>query len=209
MRYKFTSSLLLTAFVALPSLLAEPTQLENNHVELHRREAITIYMFFSAFSEEYDDVNFKILPICEGDNIVEKRSFKDDFVNEIKKRGTGRYNTNEWFRLTKAPHDNLPEGCYAKTDAPRTSRGAELKPYTSIVTGLWGAGTKVYIPELEGRAMDNGQTHNGCVEVADELTSIDVIEFYVFAADRLKFFLDFNSINPVPGAECEVLNYDY
>ncbi|KAJ1962350.1 hypothetical protein IWQ62_003556, partial [Dispira parvispora] len=116
MRCKFTSSLLLTAFMALPSLLAEPTQLENNHVELHRREAIPFYKFFSAFSEEYDDVDFKILPICEGDNIVEKRSFKGNFVKDIKKLGTGRYNNNEWFQLTKAPHDNLPEGCYAKTD---------------------------------------------------------------------------------------------
>ncbi|KAJ1961733.1 hypothetical protein IWQ62_003765 [Dispira parvispora] len=207
MRCTSSSFFLWATLVSLCSVLGQPVDTVAHNATLHRRENIQLRMFYSVFSEQYDDVNFKIFPICDENRVIERRWFKDDFVNEMKVQGSGRYNKNEWFAISKIPTSNLPEGCYVKTDGPKTTKGAPLKPFASIVSQRYATGTKIYIPELEGKAIDNGQIHNGCVEVADEVSNIDEIAFYVFGPGRRSYFQDWMTINPRVEVNCEVKQY--
>ncbi|KAJ1974329.1 hypothetical protein H4R34_004758 [Dimargaris verticillata] len=71
--------------------------------------------------------------------------------------------------------------CFQKTDGPLGSDSNPLVEFVSIAANDIKKGTSVYVKELDGVTLPNGQVSDGCTRVDDESWSFDGghIDFYV------------------------------
>ncbi|KAJ1976785.1 hypothetical protein H4R35_002560 [Dimargaris xerosporica] len=71
--------------------------------------------------------------------------------------------------------------CFQKTDGPLGSDNNALVEFVSIAANDIEKGTPVYVKELDGVTLPNGQVSDGCTRVDDESWSFDGdhIDFYV------------------------------
>ncbi|ORZ20630.1 hypothetical protein BCR42DRAFT_448910 [Absidia repens] len=86
-----------------------------------------------------------------------------------------------------------------------------LRPYVSVAANDIPLGTTLYVRELHGLELGNGQIHNGCVSVDDDGWSFGgcQLDFFVVSyVDHLWLDreLDLDHISVTP-RKCDVLNY--
>lgn len=104
---------------------------------------------------------------------------------------------------------------YMKLDRSETpygvgSNGHALTPWVSVASNDITVGTTLYVKELDGVELPNGETHNGCVRVDDESWSFDgcQLDFFILQYSAYK-----DMMNKVSGKitavdkSCSIKNY--
>ncbi|KAJ1952106.1 hypothetical protein IWQ62_006298 [Dispira parvispora] len=114
----------------------------------------------------------------------------------------------QWYHQAKLQNYPKIDGCYEPANGPQTVNGIDLKPFTSIVTKSYDKDTKLFIKELEGKKVDNGAEHNGCVQVVDNDTEDSDLGMYISTAERKrKYFKGLGMVTVTEKDDCDVRRY--
>ncbi|CEG70665.1 hypothetical protein RMATCC62417_06524 [Rhizopus microsporus] len=83
-----------------------------------------------------------------------------------------------------------------------------LVPYVSVAANDLPYGQTLYIPQLDGLKLGDGQRHNGCVRVDDDSWSFDSCQIDFFVPTYVDYlWLNIKSRASVKIVDCEVKNY--
>ncbi|KAJ1652485.1 hypothetical protein IWQ61_007190 [Dispira simplex] len=179
--------------------------------DLYRRgaERVRVHLVSSQFTEAYGGGQTR-LPMCPNRGVTDGPQVTWDFLKKLRQAQGGRIDKNQWVKHVTRPGTHLPSGCYEFTDGPRTIWGSKLKAFTSIITNRYKKGTKLFIPLLKDKKVDNNALHNGCFEVVDDNLGEDALHLYIFGPGRQELFpkdVKGGETDVVVDPKCVILDY--